>query len=506
MYRAVPLQCPGSGSRASVARNLFLCNFPRRGGGRPAPARGSFYAFFLKSGSRRRYLIGMKLLKRLEYAGFPSYLAAFSALERYFDLPAGPVALVETEGSIVDLSRLFENVSFLGTSAYDAVVEKDGEMLLFRCIDEEDVYGGGTLGAAFEYANGPYPRSCDLDFSQAAPDVRDTRAPFGRTFPPPSPRISDIKDAFTLQGSLLYDISRGAFVDRKAVYYSLRDKSLSLPAAGLARKSIPARSGYPVFEAALIAARLGYEPSEELLSALERPDTAPPLSPPAPKGAGAPTRASTGDSSKLSAAEQRFLLTGVLTGKWTGRGLGLLKRSGFIDAHWPLLARMGGVDHAKEQHPEGNVWNHTVETFAYRKLRELPLSLGLLLHDCGKPFTGPKNGNAFDRHAQAGADKAREFLSRLGYDDEVVRKVAYFVRNHMLAAYVPRIPFHRIEDVLASPLFPELLELYRCDVSSTFRGPDGYYEACAAYRQFLKNRRNPFRSADGRKRLKLLVE
>jgi poly(A) polymerase len=180
--------------------------------------------------------------------------------------------------------------------------------------------------------------------------------------------------------------------------------------------------------------------------------------------------------------------------------------SGFVDAHWPLLSSMAAVDHTKEHHPEGNVWRHTVEAFAYRKIRELPLSLGLLLHDCGKPFTGPRNGNAFDRHAQIGADKARRFMYGLGYSQELIDKVEYFVQNHMLPTYIPKIPFNRTEDVLASPLFPELLELYRCDVSSTFRGPEGYYNACAAYRSFLKNRRNPFRSTDGKKRLRLLVE
>jgi len=52
---------------------------------------------------------------------------------------------------------------------------------------------------------------------------------------------------------------------------------------------------------------------------------------------------------------------------------------------------------------------------------------------------------------------------------------------------------------MESDLFPGLLEVYRCDLSSTFRGPDGYYEACKVYRAFLKHRKNPFRSSDGKK-------
>jgi len=47
---------------------------------------------------------------------------------------------------------------------------------------------------------------------------------------------------------------------------------------------------------------------------------------------------------------------------------------------------------------------------------------------------------------------------------------------------------------MVSPLFPLLMELYRCDESSSFKGLDGYYQSSAAYRSFLKHSRNPYRS------------
>jgi poly(A) polymerase len=43
------------------------------------------------------------------------------------------------------------------------------------------------------------------------------------------------------------------------------------------------------------------------------------------------------------------------------------------------------------------------------------------------------------------------------------------------------------------------MELYRCDESSSFKGLDGYYESSAAYQAYLKHRRNPYRTAEGRK-------
>jgi poly(A) polymerase len=69
----------------------------------------------------------------------------------------------------------------------------------------------------------------------------------------------------------------------------------------------------------------------------------------------------------------------------------------------------------------------------------------------------------------------------------------------MLPAALPRLPLYRTEEIMASPLFPLLLELYRCDEASSFKGLDGYYESSAAYQSFLRNRRNPYRSADRKK-------
>jgi poly(A) polymerase len=63
-----------------------------------------------------------------------------------------------------------------------------------------------------------------------------------------------------------------------------------------------------------------------------------------------------------------------------------------------------------------------------------------------------------------------------------------------------------MQETLESPLFPLLLELYRCDESSSFKGPEGFYESCAAYRTYLKHVKNPYRSADGKKLMRRLFE
>jgi poly(A) polymerase len=95
--------------------------------------------------------------------------------------------------------------------------------------------------------------------------------------------------------------------------------------------------------------------------------------------------------------------------------------------------------------------------------------------------------------------QARKFLERLGFEEPLIGDIYYLVKNHMLPAALPRLPLIRTQEIMESPLFPTLMELYRCDESSSFKGLDGYYESSAAYQTYLRNRRNPYRSADGKK-------
>lgn len=187
--------------------------------------------------------------------------------------------------------------------------------------------------------------------------------------------------------------------------------------------------------------------------------------------------------------EQRMLLLCLLVSERPDLGFELLKLCGFIGEFWQEIAVLGDVDHSKECHPEGNVWNHTMETFRHRKTRDLRLSLGLLLHDSGKPLARSSGNRRFDGHAELGAAQARRFLKRLGFDEPFIEDVGFLVRNHMLPAALPRLAITRIREVVESPLFPTLLELYRCDEASSFKSLEGYYASSGAYRAYI--RRNP---------------
>ncbi len=209
---------------------------------------------------------------------------------------------------------------------------------------------------------------------------------------------------------------------------------------------------------------------------------------------------------EVSPETLRSLLAQVLTGPFPEEGLQLLDEHGFIDAYFPELTRMKGTAHSKEHHPEGDVWNHSLETFRYRRSHDLRLTLGLLLHDSGKPLAVPKAGRRFDGHSEIGARLVGRLLRRLGFEEQLVDDVHWLVSKHMFPGALQALPTFRTERLMADERFPVLLELYRCDLESTYRGPEGYYRACKIYRDFMRHRSNPYRSADGKKLVRLYVD
>ena len=366
-------------------------------------------------------------LQLLAQAGIQVREASFTALDAYLGLRPAPIRFALALCALQDLAKTFDTLRYPGTHYADAAIDLES-------IQDAEQGSAGTL----------YLRCEDSPLAAGAAAF----APL----------------------DLLRDAGRDVYLDPRAVYLSLREKTIVMRSAPDEQR---------LFEAAVLVSRYPYEIEADAL-------------PPLPRD--------------FPVDAQRDLLTLMLTGPSPERGLELLRRAGFVDACWPELAALAGLGQSKEGHPEGDAWAHTLETFRHRKLPALGLSLALLLHDAGKPEASQAEGRKFDRHAEIGRVVAERFLLRLGFERSLVSEVCFLVRYHMMPAALPRLPASRTEGVIDDPRFPILLELYKCDELSTFRGPDGYYEACAAYKTWLKNMRNPWRGDDGKKLARLYLE
>lgn len=371
-------------------------------------------------------------------SGFTAELIRYSALDRYFSIPRPPLYQLATDADLGKLAKLFENIRFPGVDMADAALDLDDSTVYLYCRDEEvtDHPKIPLLELSWNARNGYY-----LDPYDSYPQLclfQNRRIPA----------------LFENQPQWWHPFV--AYEDR---YEALMDAALILSRYDTGHDYDTA--SLHDIDTCIQTLPVRYTPSIEI---------------------------------------QKAFISLLLSSERPDLGFHLLKTSGFIKDIWPELDKMDETDHAKEYHPEGNVWVHTLETFRYRKKPELILSLALLLHDIGKPLAETSGARRFDKHAEIGATEARRFLSRLGFKQSTIDSVCFLVRNHMMPAALPRLPYSITHEKLESPLFPTLMELYRCDESSSFKGLDAYYESSAAYQQYRRYRKNPYRSGDGKKR------
>lgn len=324
------------------------------------------------------------------------------------------------------------------------------------------IRGGGTTYLATDSSIVDIAKAFDdiqypgLPFEDAAVQAEGRRLAFScvdsLAVPPSAP--------FTVM-SLLYDPQRDAFIDRLGVYPDLRAPKLSFQ-PGIHPPWMQ------LCEAAKLVSRYHYEVSSVLEGRWVRGGALPPP------------------------AYQRDLLCALLTSAGSDKGFRLLESAGFVHDAWPELAAMAGVPHVKDYHPEGNVWEHTLETLKYRKRPDLTLSLGLLLHDSGKPEAEGSGDKRFDGHSDLGAGMAVKFMRRMGFPESLTEDVSFLVRYHMMPPALKALPPWRTERVLSSPLFPLLLEVYRADTCSSYGDESGYFEACRIYKSYLRDKGNPY--------------
>ena len=134
----------------------------------------------------------------------------------------------------------------------------------------------------------------------------------------------------------------------------------------------------------------------------------------------------------------------LLRGKKISKGLEFLRNTDWVKLY-PELAALIGCEQAKEWHPEGDVWNHTLCALdAFAKGRDaisqdddenIIVALAILCHDFGKPAT-----SFYDKrkcrirslgHDEKGVELALSFLRRLTNEERILKEVPPLVRLHL---------------------------------------------------------------------------
>ncbi|HHD2751662.1 TPA: HDIG domain-containing metalloprotein [Clostridium perfringens] len=137
-----------------------------------------------------------------------------------------------------------------------------------------------------------------------------------------------------------------------------------------------------------------------------------------------------------------------------------------------IVKELEKVHQEKKHHPEGNVWNHTLQVLdEAASLRELAnnkreFMWAALLHDIGKKDTTKmRKGRwtAYD-HDRVGANLAENILRNVVEDDKFIRDVSNLIRYHMSYLYIDKnLPFAKPEEMVLNSDLHDIALLTYCD-------------------------------------------
>ena len=166
----------------------------------------------------------------------------------------------------------------------------------------------------------------------------------------------------------------------------------------------------------------------------------------------------------VSAERVRDELAQMLTGPHPRRAFELLKKAGLLRRILPEIDALQGVAQPEQFHPEGDVWEHTLMLLGQLENAPLPLALGALLHDVGKPRTYTLTDRIrFNEHEKVGAAMTEEILERLRFSRDIIDRVVALVHQHMTFKDTRNMRPSTLKRFLRQPHFEDHLALHKLD-------------------------------------------
>ena len=123
-----------------------------------------------------------------------------------------------------------------------------------------------------------------------------------------------------------------------------------------------------------------------------------------------------------------------------------------MEPYFAALEKCKGVSQMDEHHPEGDVFNHSLQVlyWAFRESSDTDLILAAMLHDVGKAVESKG-------HEQIAVEMLNEFLSA---------KTRWLIEQHMRIWYLilgDMKRYAKVQELISHPLLPELILLARWD-------------------------------------------
>jgi tRNA nucleotidyltransferase (CCA-adding enzyme) len=160
----------------------------------------------------------------------------------------------------------------------------------------------------------------------------------------------------------------------------------------------------------------------------------------------------------VSAERIREELNKVLLSAVPSQGIRMLEETKLLNYIIPELNETVGFDQ-RNPHHDKNVFDHIMAVLD-NSIENLPVRLGALLHDIGKPrtFSIDKKGvGHFYGHNVVSAEMSELILKRLKFDNATIKKVLIIITEHMsaynhmknrtLKKFIGRVGVENLEDL-----------------------------------------------------------
>ena len=190
----------------------------------------------------------------------------------------------------------------------------------------------------------------------------------------------------------------------------------------------------------------------------------------------------------VSAERIREELVKIFVHRSRVHGFDLLVESGLMREVLPEIMALQGCEQPPQFHPEGDVFVHTRAMLGLLPERvSVPLVLGVLFHDIGKPGTYAVDDTGrirFNGHDKLGATMAEEIMTRLRFSRAEIDATVGAVLNHMVFKDVQEMRVAKLKRFMARPGFDDEMELHRVDCVSSHGMVDNH--------EFLARKRAEF--------------
>ena len=147
-----------------------------------------------------------------------------------------------------------------------------------------------------------------------------------------------------------------------------------------------------------------------------------------------------------------------------------LKDVGLLALILPEIDVMDKFEHTPESHPEGSVWNHTLEALRKSPSKNPITNMAILMHDVGKPvsqsFDIDTHKVKYLGHDKEGTEVFDKIVKRLKFTNDQRDAILFAIENHMIAHNMLDMKKSRILDIRQSPHWETLRDTAFADDSA----------------------------------------